>query len=246
MMKIDAYSQARAQRPNSFWSRLLDMIAPRTCVVCGKRLSIEEECICTVCNFRLPRTNFAQDAYENEMAKLFWGRIPIERCTALMYYHSHAQSANIVYDLKYHNKPEVGNMIGRMMAQEFLQEQFFDDIDIIIPLPLAPERERYRGYNQSFMLAQGINEVTGLPIVSDVVIRKKFIDSQTEKDRWTRLENVEGVFELVCGEKIQGKHILLVDDVVTTGATICSCGEELGKAGNIKISVISIGFVKGQ
>ena len=244
MMRIDAYSKARVQRPNSFWSRLLDLIAPRACVVCGKRLGIEEEVICSVCNFRLPRTHYVNEAYENEMAKLFWGRIPVERCAALMFYQAHSSSAHIIYQLKYHQRPDIGICIGRMMAQEFHQAYFFEDIDVIIPVPLAMERERNRGYNQSLMIARGISEATGLPIMEDVIIRKRFSSSQTQKDRWSRTENVEGVFELIHGEKIQGKHILLADDVITTGATVCSCGEELAQAGNIKISVVSIGFAK--
>lgn len=243
-MRNDPYSQAKMKKPNSFWGRLFDLIAPRACVVCGKRLGIEEEIICSVCNIHLPRTHFAKDAYENEMAQLFWGRIPIERCAALMFFQTHAQSANIVYDLKYHHRPEIGEAMGRMIAQEFHQDYFFDDIDLIIPLPLASQRERFRGYNQSLMIARGVSEATKLPIMTDVIIRKKFVSSQTQKDRWTRLDNVESVFELTHGEAIHGKHILLIDDVVTTGATICSCGEELAKAGEIKISVLAIGFVK--
>ena len=243
-MRIDAYSQTRARKPNSFWSRLLDLIAPRACVVCGKRLGIEEDVICSVCNFRLPRTHYADEAYENEMAKLFWGRIPIERCAALMFFQAQSSSANIVYKLKYHQRPDIGICIGRMIAQEFHQAYFFEDIEAIIPVPLALERERNRGYNQSLMIARGISEATELPIMEDVIIRKSFTSSQTQKDRWSRMENVEGVFELIHGEKIQGKHILLVDDVITTGATICSCGEKLAQAENVKISVVSIGFAK--
>lgn len=243
-MRIDEYSLQRAQRPNSFWSRLLDLIAPRACVICGKRLAIEEEIICSVCNFHLPRTHYAYDAYENEMAKLFWGRIPVERCAALMFYQAHAASANIIYALKYFQRPDIGNVMGQMIVQEFHQEYFFDDIDIIIPIPLAHEREHYRGYNQSMMIARGISEATGIPIVKDAVIRKRFTSSQTQKDRWTRTENVDNVFQLTNGEKIQDKHILLIDDVVTTGATICSCGEELVKAGNVKISIIAIAYAK--
>lgn len=243
-MRIDPYHERQALKPNSFWRRLLDLIAPRACVVCGKRLAIEEEIICSVCNFHLPRTYFAQDAYENEMARLFWGRIPVERCAAWMYYQAHASSAYVVYSLKYFQRPDIGTIIGRMMAQEFHQENFFDDIEAIIPIPLAHERERQRGYNQSDTIAQGISEVTGIPIMNDIITRKRFSSSQTQKDRWTRTENVEGVFELIHGEQIQGKHVLLIDDVVTTGATICSCGKELCKAGNVKISVAAIGFAK--
>lgn len=229
---------------NSFFTRLLDLIAPRTCVICGKRLSIEEEILCATCNFRLPRTGFSYDAYENEMAKVFWGRIPVERCAPFMYYQAKAASANLIYFLKYNNRPDIGEYLGKMMAEEFKKDYFFEGIDFIIPIPLERKRQRQRGYNQSLMVARGVSDATGLPIDTDIIIRKVYESSQTEKNRWMRNDNVEGVFQLLQPEKVQGKHILLIDDVVTTGATICSCGQELAKAGDVKISVLSIGFVK--
>ena len=229
---------------NSFFTRLLDLIAPRTCVICGNRLSIEEEILCATCNFRLPRTGFSYDAYENEMAKVFWGRIPVERCAPFMYYQAKAASANLIYFLKYNNRPDIGEYLGKMMAEEFKKDYFFEGIDLIIPIPLERKRQRQRGYNQSLMVAKGVSEATGLPIDTDTIIRKVYESSQTEKNRWMRNDNVEGVFQLLQPQKVQGKHILLIDDVVTTGATICSCGQELAKAGDVKISVLSIGFVK--
>lgn len=228
----------------SFLSRLIDLIAPRACSVCGRRLSISEQIFCSKCNLHLPRTNYSQNPYENEMARLFWIQLPIERAAAMIFYQPHSQSGGFIYDLKYRNHPEIGETVGKMMAEEMTVDRFFEDVDMLIPVPLARKRQRQRGYNQSLEIAKGISEVTHIPIANDVVIRKSFTGSQTKKDRWARQENVEGAFELRNGQRISGKHVLIVDDIVTTGATILACGKELMKAGNIKVSVISIGFTK--
>ena len=228
----------------SFWHRLLDLISPRLCVVCGQRLTVSEDVICTKCNLHLPRTDFHQDPYENEMAKLFWHQIPVERATALFYYESHAETANILYELKYKNHPEVGEVMGRLMAKELQPSGFFDGIDGIVPIPLAKKRQRQRGYNQSLEIARGISAITSLPIYNKVVRRNVFEGSQTSKGRWERNENVEGVFKLKDASAIQGKHLLMVDDVVTTGATVIACVQELCKADNVKVSVIALGFSK--
>lgn len=228
----------------SFWHRLLDLISPRLCVVCGQRLTVSEETLCTRCNLHLPRTDFHLDPYENEMAKLFWHQIPIERATALFYYEAHAETANILYELKYKDHPEIGEVMGRLMAKELKPSGFFDGIDGIVPIPLAKKRQRQRGYNQSLEIARGVSEITSLPIYNKVVRRIAFEGSQTNKDRWERNENVENVFELTDETAINGKHLLIVDDVVTTGATVLACAKELCKAPNVKFSVLALGFAK--
>ena len=227
----------------SFWSRLLDLISPRLCVVCGNRLAVTEEVVCSKCYLHLPRTDFDNDLYENVMAKLFWGQIKLEKATALFYYEAHAETAKILYELKYKNHPEIGVVMGRMMAKELMKSGLFDDIDAIVPVPLAKKRERQRGYNQSLELAKGVSEVTGLPIANLVIRRTKFVGSQTQRGRWERNENVAHVFELV-DENISGQHLLLIDDVVTTGATVIACAKEMQKASNVKISVLALGFAK--
>ena len=228
----------------SFWTRLLDLVSPRTCVVCGNRLSVSEEALCSKCNLHLPRTGFQREPSENIMAKVFWGQIPIERAAALFYYESHAETANILYELKYKNHPEIGEVMGRMMARELLPSGFFEGIDALLPVPLARKRERERGYNQSKELAKGMGEITGLPIYDNILRRIVFEGSQTSLSRWERNENVEKVFRLVDGSSIAGKHLLIIDDVVTTGATVISCVRELVKAGDIKVSVLALGFAK--
>ena len=228
----------------SFWSRLLDLISPRLCVVCGNRLAVTEEVVCSKCYLHLPRTDFGHDLYENVMAKLFWGQIKLEKATALFYYEPHAETVQILYEMKYKNHPEIGVVMGRMMAKELMKSGLFEDIDALVPVPLAKKREHKRGYNQSLELAKGVSEVTHLPIANQVVRRTKFVDSQTHRGRWERNENVEGIFELVDGDSLSGKHVLLIDDVVTTGATIIACAQEMQKASNVRISVLALGFAK--
>ena len=228
----------------SFWARLLDLISPRLCVVCGNRLAVTEETLCSKCYLHLPRTDFGHDLYENVMAKLFWGQMAIEKATALFYYEPNAETAQILYEMKYKNHPEIGVVMGRMMAKELMRSGLFEGIDAIVPVPLARKRERQRGYNQSLELAKGVSEVTGLPIANKVVRRTKFVGSQTQRGRWERNENVEDVFELVDSDSISGKHLLLIDDVVTTGATIIACAQEMRKASNVKFSVLALGYSK--
>lgn len=231
---------------DSFWSRLVDLIAPRACVVCGGRLGIHEFFICGSCNLQLPRTNYADNPYENDMARLFWGQLPVERCAALFFYQGGSGPSQILYELKYKNHPEIGEFFGRMIAEEWNDTGFFEGIDLIVPVPLAKERQRQRGYNQSLHIARGIGSVTRLPIVTNAVSREQFVESQTQKDRWQRNENVKGCFRLNDGSALKGRHVLLVDDVVTTGATICSCGREMLKAGDVRFSILTIGFAKSK
>lgn len=230
----------------SFWTRLLDLISPRLCVVCGSRLSITEETLCSVCNLQLPRTGFQDDPYENIMAKCFWGQIPIQRAAALFFFEPHAETANILYELKYKNHPEIGEVMGRLMSREMQLSGFFEDIDGIVPIPLARKRQHQRGYNQSLELAKGVSVVTGLPIVDKVVRRTVFEGSQTSRGRWERNENVEHVFELTDTATVQDKHLLIVDDVVTTGATVIACAKQLTSAGCRQVSVLALGFARSQ
>ena len=226
---------------NSFLGRLLDLISPRSCAVCHNRLNIAEHVLCARCNLHLPRTGYADYPYDNEMAKIFWGRIPIERCAALIYYESGAQVSNLIYRLKYGNEPEIGIVLGEMMAKELVSKGFFEGIDVIVPVPLARKRERRRGYNQSEKIAHGIENITHIPVVTDAVERAMQTETQTHKNRWERADNVSGAFRLCQTARIQHQHLLLVDDVVTTGMTVSACGEELKQVPGVTISVLTWG-----
>ena len=224
--------------------RILDFIAPRSCVVCGKRLGIHDEALCPVCVLKLPRTNFHLSPLDNPMARLFWGIIPVERVSAYTYYAPGSEMARIVYDLKYHNRPDIGITLGRLMANDLQSTGFFDGIDTLVPVPLAWRRERHRGYNQSRMLAQGVSEITHLPVSDCAMRRTVFNVSQTELSRWGRLENVEDAFQLRNAASLRGQHVLLIDDIITTGATVSACARELLKVDGVRVSILSFGYSK--
>ena len=225
-------------------TRILDFISPRLCVVCGQRLAPTERSLCSVCLFHLPRTDFHQKPLDNPMAQLFWGLAPIEKAAALFYYHPHSETAQLVYRLKYNNRPDIGEDMGRVMVCELQAADFFSDIDVLLPVPLASKRLRQRGYNQSEQLAIGISDITHLPIASKVLRRKHFQQSQTTLNRWQRQENVTDTFQLKEEHLLQGKHVLLIDDICTTGATLISCANTLKDIEGIRISVLTLGFTK--
>lgn len=228
----------------SFWRRLLDLVMPRACAICGRRLTPSESTICASCLTELPFTRQWLSAYDNQMARLFWGSFPIERAAALWYYAPHSECCNPIYNLKYHGSQETGIELGFMAANYYNTAGFFDGIDAIVPVPLAPNRQRQRGYNQSLMIAKGVQSATGLPIYNKVVRRTHFKGSQTQKNTWQRQENVADVFMLTDAATISGKHLLIVDDVVTTGATVNACAQQLCHAGDVRISVLALGFAK--
>ena len=228
----------------SFWSRLLDLISPRSCGICGQRLSITENSVCTPCYLHLPRTTYQWTPLDNPMAQLFWGLAPVHRAAALFFFQPHSEAANLIYLLKYNDRPDIGEDLGRMMAEEMRMAGFFDGMDAIIPVPLTRHRQRQRGYNQSEMVARGISTITGLPVMPKVLRRKAFQTSQTSLMRHQRLENVEDIFELHDGCGLEGKHILLVDDICTTGATLASCANTLKVLSGLEISVLTLGFTQ--
>ncbi len=223
---------------------LLDFISPRACRICGKRLSTAEQEICTVCNRHLPRTRYAETPYDNDMARRFWGHFHTERAAALFFYETHNSPSKLIYDLKYHGKEELGEWLGRVTAEEFAANGFFEGIDMIVPVPITWRRKWHRGYNQSLAIARGVAEVTGLPVSAKALERTHFNRSQTQLSVSERMENVAGAFHLWRKDGIVGRHILLVDDIVTTGATASECGKLLEKGGAEKISVLSIGCTK--
>ncbi len=228
----------------SIWTRILDLISPRQCVICGQRLSITERSVCSACYLHLPRTTYQFTPYDNPMTQLFWGLAPVSRAAALFFYEPHAEAAQLIYDLKYADRPDIGEDIGRMMAEEMRMADYFAGVDVIIPVPLSSKRKRQRGYNQSEMIARGIHEITHIPVMSRALKRKHFHQSQTSLMRHQRQENVAEMFELRDAKDLEGKHILFIDDVCTTGATLTACANVLKDIPGIRISVLTLGFTK--
>lgn len=239
----------------SLLAKIIELLCPRYCPICGKRLLSEEEILCLACNLHLPRTDTWQNPEDSEMAKLFWHSIPIMKCCSLFHYHGHTPASSLIYQLKYNQHSEIGPAMGRLLAHEAQKIDFFADIDGIVPIPLATKRIRERGYNQSEAIAQGLHDVTQIDILKHLITRKSFNESQTDKNRWERNNNVKNVFALTPDYAPNGckaatlvdKHLLIVDDVCTTGATIISCCKELLKATDtLKFSVLTIGYAKGK
>lgn len=226
----------------SVLGRFVDFLCPRACLECGCRLGAEEDVVCLSCNMHLDRTNYAKNPYDNEMAKLFWKLLPIEKATAMFFYHSGDNQSKIIYDIKYYDRDDIGIKMGTYAAKEIIEDEFFDGIDVIVPVPLAKNRLRQRGYNQSEMIALGISDVTRIPVVADAVIRDEFVKSQTHLSPMERRENVDQIFHLEKAVRVKNKHVLIVDDVCTSGSTIRALGTEICKAGNVKISVFVLGF----
>lgn len=206
-------------------------------------MTIGEEYVCGVCQIHLPRTFFHLHPLDNIMAKMFWGQIPVERATSMFLYQPQSDSSKILYSLKYNHKPEIGIVMGRMMANEVMASGFFEGIDMIVPVPLAQNRMKQRGYNQSEMLARGISEIIGIETNPQIVTRKEFKESQTRLNRHSRMENVNGQFVLTTDSAhLAGKHILIVDDVATTGATVIACAAAFKDIEDIRFSVMTLAF----
>lgn len=218
---------------------LLNLLFPRSCVVCGGCLVKGEETVCTMCNSRMPRTNYHLQP-DNEIEQRFWGKAEIERATSYFFYNKGSDYRHILFKLKYNGYKELGEVMGRYMANELLASDFFKGVDVVIPVPLHSKRKKVRGYNQSEWIALGISLATGIPMDLNTLVRSVSNNTQTRKSVFDRWDNVKDVFQVTSPEKIQGKHILLVDDVLTTGATLVSCATKLLESSDVKISIITL------
>ena len=217
----------------------LSLLFPRCCLVCGRPLAKGEECICTMCNINLPRTNYHLQE-DNPVEQLFWGKVPLERATSFFFYRKGSDFRQILHQLKYGGRKELGATMGRYMASELLPSGFFKGIDVIIPVPLHKKKQQLRGYNQSEWIVRGIAAVTGISVNTESIIRRKNTETQTRKPTFERWENVDGIFELHSSEHLPGKHVLIVDDVLTTGATTVACASALMEVQGIRISILTL------
>lgn len=213
---------------------------PDNCLVCTRALASGERDVCFSCIDSLPETDYHALA-DNPVAQHFWGRQSFIHAAAYLYVRDGNISQDMIHLLKYKRKYKVGIKLGRLYGHKLReQDSLIRDIDLIVPVPLHVNRKRQRGYNQCDYFAQGLSEVLGVPYAPDVIQRIKENISQTKRTRYDRWENVEGIFALAQPEKIRGKHILLVDDVITTGATIESCASALMDAEDVRISIATI------
>jgi ComF family protein len=216
------------------------MAFPSTCLVCSESLVAAERHVCFACIDQLPQTGY-HALPANPVAQQFWGRLPIVHAASYLYVQEGNITQQMIHLLKYKHKHHIGIKLGRLYAQQLLgPEGLIRDIDLIVPVPLHIRRQRDRGFNQCDYLAQGLSEVMKVPYDTNVMKRIKENISQTRRSRYDRWENVDGIFALARPEKVKGKHILLVDDVITTGATLESCAAALMQGEDVRVSIATI------
>lgn len=214
---------------------------PRLCEGCSKPLLPEEDTLCLNCNvYFLPRTAY-HHIPDNETAMRFAGRVPIAKATSFAYFTPDGLLQHLVHRLKYEDRKDIGLFLGRQLGYDLLQLKWADDIDVIVPVPLHEKKEAERGYNQSALIAEGMSEVLKIPVDNNILKRTRYTESQTQKTRSERLENMQDAFILNAGI-CKGAHILLTDDILTTGATLEAAARALLSSPGIKVSIATIGI----
>lgn len=221
------------------WQDLLHLFYPHLCPVCASTLPTKTHLICPRCISRLPRT-FDENARENPTEKIFTGRIRIDHAWSAFYFHKGSAMQLLIHELKYNNAPSLGYFLGELMGMQMLEAKMELNIDGLLPLPMHKKKEKQRGYNQALLIAKGISSVTGIPVIEDAVIKTKSTSTQTNKQRIERWKNASGNFSIVKPEQLQHKNLLLVDDVITTGATLEACGSLLSKLPGTRLSIATL------
>lgn len=217
----------------------LAQIFPKVCYACGKSLFKSEECICLYCLYHLPKTNFHLYA-DNPVVKLFWGRTNIHSASSLYSFSKGSKVQHLIHQLKYRGKKEIGTSLGKYYGKELRLAPMFSTVNVVLPVPLHIKKLKKRGYNQSETFAEGIAESLNAESSTRILVRTFASTTQTKKSRFARWKNVEEIFKITTPEKLEGKHVLLVDDVVTTGATLEACANKILEIPDVKVSVATI------
>ncbi len=201
------------------------LLYPELCCGCGCRLDEQEEQICLHCLHDLPRTKYHLDA-KNPIEQMFWGEEKVKAATAWLTFRKASPVQGIMHQLKYGGREDLGLQLGERFAADLIGDAQWD-YDALVPVPLHPQRQAARGYNQAEVLARGMAKLTGLPVLENALFRRTANATQTKRSRWERWANVESIFGCQAATALEGKRILLVDDVITTGSTLSSCAREL-------------------
>ncbi len=225
-----------------FWMSLRRLFYPRVCVLCHLALVKSEKHLCVYCLKKLPKARLV-DPTENAVFKVFRGRIPLGQAGAFLVFRSGGITRQLLHEIKYRDNRNLAVWMGEMYGEELLKSGI-KPADCIIPVPLHRKKQKQRGYNQSEAFAQGLGAKMNIPVNTTALQRRTFTQTQTRKSRWDRWRNVEDVFFISNPEEIKGKSIMLVDDVVTTGATMEACARTLQLAGAQRIDIHSIAYAK--
>lgn len=212
---------------------------PELCEHCSHELKGGEQVLCLSCILQLPRTGYHLHD-DNRAFQNFTGRVPIEKATSFVYFTKQGMMQHLLHRLKYKGRSGIAHYLGRLMGEELKKSGWLDTIDGIAPVPLHKSKMRRRGFNQATLLAEGIAAATGLPVWEHLLIRQQPTESQTRKSRAERVENVRDAFRLATTPAIAYKHVLLIDDVLTTGATLEACAMALRQAAGVQISIATL------
>jgi len=223
----------------SVFTDFLNLLFPNLCIVCGENLHKHEQQLCINCRHGIPKTNYHLES-NNPIEKRFWGKVPIHRGTAFFFFQKGSPYQKILHHLKYKGNQEIGELLGKFAAEELQNSVDFSTIDVIIPVPLHPKKQKIRGYNQSECIGNGLSKILEKPIDTNSLIRIRENTTQTKKTVFERYENTEGIFILQNQNNLTGKHVLLVDDVLTTGSTLEACVRALSKIEGIKVSIFTL------
>lgn len=218
---------------------VLHLLFPHCCTGCGTDTIAATQVLCPACADALPHTHFEHHA-NNPIEKIFWGRLPLTQATAQYFFTKDSVMQQLMHSLKYRGNKEVGLWLGKMMGTQLAATNRFMQVDALVPLPLYPEKEHQRGYNQAQVLCEGMSSVMQKPVLHGAVIRTHHTESQTKKSRVERWQNMDGRFLVTNPAMLQGKHLLVVDDVVTTGATLEACGGCLMEVPDVRLSVATL------
>jgi ComF family protein len=225
----------------SYFDGVLSLAYPNICKGCSASLKGRQEILCRKCIANLPRTGF-EWATDNPTNQSFWGRTPVVFAASGYYYRKGELLQTLIGMLKYKQRQDVGVFLGGLTGKLIQNSPFFETPDLIIPVPLHPRKFRLRGYNQCDYIAKGISAEIGVPVFDKVLMRDVYNPSQTKKTRFERWENVSGIFKVAQPELLIGKHILLVDDVITTGSTLEACCLPISQITGTKVSIVTVGY----
>jgi len=228
---------------SSYFNDLIALFFPELCAACGRSLYRNERIICTNCIYHLPLTNFHIDP-DNKMARQLWGRFPFVQTIAFLYFRKGNRIQNLMHQLKYKKSMETGIRLGELYAYELKRSEHFKRADLIIPVPLHPAKFRKRGYNQSEYIANGMSAILNIPVSTNNLIRHENTETQTKKSRYARYENLINAFSIKNKAEFIHKHIMLVDDVMTTGATLEACSIRLLEIEGTEISICTIAYAE--
>ena len=214
---------------------------PKNCPACGRPLRLFGANICGRCSQNLPETHFFE-APNNPIEKIFYGRLPIQTGAAAWYFHKNSALQALLFQLKYKSNKEVGLFIGKQMGALLAASERFASIDALVPVPLHPQALSKRGFNQAALICEGIGQVWHKPVLTGAIARTKHTSTQTKQTRAERWDNMENAFTIKDPTSIKGKHLLIIDDVITTGATIEACGKTLLSIAGVKVSVAAAAY----